>query len=118
MNSKLMKLLVSVCIGLCLVITVEWLYSYYMRQRLLSSIVSVTPQDYKADELPEIELTKQPEDSYVDLVARPLFIKGRRPVTEQSKEAAQAASKSESFDWELNGIYSTQKNRIGIIQPS
>jgi len=109
MNSKLMKLLVSVCIGLCLVITVEWLYSYYMRQRLLSSIVSVTPQDYKADELPEIELTKQPEDSYVDLVARPLFIKGRRPVTEQSKEAAQAASQSESFAWELNGIYSTQK---------
>lgn len=110
MNSKLMKLLVSACIGLCLIITGEWLYASYMRHRLLTSIISAKPQDYKVDELPEIELTKQPEESYVDLVARPLFIKGRRPVDEPRSETAQgAASKSESFDWQLNGIYSTKK---------
>jgi len=110
MNSKLMKLLVSACIGLCLIITGEWLYASYMRHRLLTSLTSEKPQDYKTDELPEIELTKQPEESYVDLVARPLFIKDRRPVAEPNQETAQgAASKSESFDWQLNGIYSTKK---------
>jgi len=118
MNSKLMKLLVSACISLCLVITGEWLYASYMRHRLLTSIISAKPQDYKTDELPEIELTKQPEESYVDLVARPLFIKGRRPVDEPSTEAAQASSKSESFDWQLNGVYSTKKTVSALFSRS
>jgi len=109
MNSKLTKLLVSACISLCLVIVGEWLYASYMRHRLLTSISATKLQDYKADELPEIELTKQPEDSYVDLVVRPLFIKGRRTVDEPSPEAEQAAAKSVSFDWQLTGVYGTKK---------
>ena len=118
MNIKLIKLLVSVCIGLCLIIAGEWLYASYMQHRLLTSISSEKPQDYKTDELPEIELTKQPEESYVDLVARPLFIKGRRPVDEPSPEAAQAAAKSESFDWQLNGVYSTKKTVSALFSRS
>jgi hypothetical protein len=108
MNSKVIKLLVSVCIGLCLVIAGEWLYASYMRHSLLTSISSAKTQDYKTDTLPQIDLSKQPEDSYVDLVARPLFIKGRRPVNEPSLETAQTVTKPESFDWQLNGIYSTK----------
>jgi hypothetical protein len=92
-----------------LIIAGEWLYASYMRHRLLTSINSAKLQDYKADELPEIDLTKQPEDSYVDLVARPLFIKGRRPVDEPGPEAEQADAKSDSFDWQLTGVYGTKK---------
>jgi hypothetical protein len=110
MNSKLIRLLVAACISLGLIIAGEWLYAGYMKHRLLTSINSVEElQDYKTDELPEIELEKQPEESYADLVARPLFIKGRRPVNEPSSEAAQAAAKSDSFDWQLAGVYSTKK---------
>ncbi|MGZ5010232.1 MAG: hypothetical protein ACXV74_04645 [Methylobacter sp.] len=109
MNIKLIKLLVTVCISLCLVIAGEWLYARYMRHRLLTSISSEKPQEYKADKLPEIELTSQPEDSYVDLVVRPLFIKGRRPVDEPSRETGQAAAKPETFDWQLTGVYSTKQ---------
>ncbi len=118
MNSKLIKLLVSACISLCLVIAVEWLYASYMRHRLLTSVISAKPQDYKADELPEIELTKQSEESYVDLVDRPLFIKGRRPVDEPIPETAQVASKSESFDWQLTGVYSTKKTVSALFSRS
>lgn len=118
MNSKLTKLLVSACIGLCLIIAGEWLYASYMRHRLLTSISSTKLQDYKADELPEIELTKQPVDSYVDLVARPLFIKGRKAVDEPSPEAEQAAAKSESFDWQLTGVYSTKKTVSALFSRS
>ena len=109
MNSKLIKLLASVCMALCLIIAGEWLYANYMRHQLLISISSAKSQDYKTDELPEIDLTKQPEESYADLVARPLFIKGRKPVNEPASEGAQAAAKSNSFDWQLSGIYSTKK---------
>lgn len=109
MNIKLIKLLVSVGIGLCLVIAGEWLYARYMQHRLLESIASEEPQEYKADKLPEIELTSQPEDNYVDLVARPLFIKGRRPVDEPVRETGQVAAKPETFDWQLTGVYSTKQ---------
>lgn len=109
MNNKLIKLLGFVCMSLSLIIAGEWLYASYRQGQLLTSISSVKPQDYKADELPEIELSGQPEDSYVDLVARPLFIKGRKPVDEPSPEIAQAAAKPDSFDWQLTGIYSTGK---------
>jgi hypothetical protein len=109
MNIKLIKLLVAVGIGLCLVIAGEWLYARYMQHRLLESIASEQPQEYKADKLPEIELASQPEDNYVDLVARPLFIKGRKPVDEPVRETGQAAAKPETFDWQLNGVYSTKQ---------
>lgn len=111
MNTKLIKLLIFACIVLCLVIAGEWLYASYARHRLLVSINEAKLQDYQADELPQMALSKQPEESYVDLVTRPLFIKGRRPVDEPTPESAQAAAanKPDSFDWQLDGIYSTKK---------
>ncbi len=109
MNSKLIKILASVCFGLCLMVAVEWLYAYFMQGSLLASISAETHQDYKTDELPEIELSTQPEDAYVDLVSRPLFIKGRKPVEEPGPEVAQVAVKPDTFDWQLSGVYSTQK---------
>ncbi|MDD5412517.1 MAG: hypothetical protein PHF31_14090 [Methylobacter sp.] len=118
MNIKLIKFLVSACIGLCLIIAGEWLYASYRQHRLLTSISSEKLKDYKTDELPKIELTKQPEESYVDLVARPLFIEGRKPVNEPSPEEVQAAAKSESFDWQLNGVYSTKKTISALFSRS
>lgn len=119
MNSKLIKLLAYACIGLGLIIAGEWLYASYMQYRLLTSITSAKPQDYKTDELPEIKLTKQPEESYVDLVARPLFIKGRKPVEEPRPEAEQAAAaKSESFDWQLTGVYGTKETVSALFSRS
>lgn len=114
MNSKIIKLLVFACAGLCLIIAVEWLYASYMQHRLLTSITSAKPQDYKADELPDINLTEQPEQSYVDLVARPLFIKGRKPVEEPRSEAEQATAGPENFDWQLTGVYGT-KNTVSAL---
>ncbi|MGZ5008133.1 MAG: hypothetical protein ACXWE9_06360 [Methylobacter sp.] len=116
MNTKLIKLLASVCIGLCVVIAVEWLTAGYMRHQLLKSIGSAKLQDYKADQLPTIELAKQPEQSYVDLVARPLFIKGRRAVDEPRPETLQGeAAKPENFDWQLSGVYSTKKATLALF---
>lgn len=118
MNSKLIKLLLSAVIGLCLIIAGEGLYAVTMKHRLLTSISSAKPQDYKTDELPAIELTKQPEESYVDLVARPLFIKGRRAVDEPRPEAEQAAVKPENFDWQLSGVYGTPKAESALFSRS
>ncbi|MFI3154683.1 MAG: hypothetical protein QX199_00860 [Methylococcaceae bacterium] len=118
MNTKLIRLLAAVCMSLCLIIAGEWLYASYKQHRLLTSIGSEKPQDYKTDELPQIELTSQAEESYVDLVTRPLFIKGRKPVDEPLPETAQAAAKVDSFDWQLTGVYSTKKTVSALFSRS
>ena len=68
--------------------------------------------------MPGIELTQQSEESYADLVARPLFIKGRRPVDEPSPEEAQAINVANTFDWQLNGVYSTKKGLSALFSRS
>jgi hypothetical protein len=112
MNIKLIKFLAAVCAGLCLIIVCEWLYSIYAQKQLLASIQAVDQHKKPPTELPSIELTKQPESSYVDLVARPLFIQGRKPVNEPSTtETAPVAVVTQTFNWSLNGVY-TQKNKL------
>lgn len=116
MNMKVVKLLVYICIGLGLVTVAEWLYAGYSRRQLVAEIEAVHAQDYKTNLLPQIELARQPEQSYRDLVERPLFIKGRRPAKEAEKEVVVQgpAGQSDNFDWQVNGIFST-RNKISAL---
>lgn len=61
--------------------------------------------------IPELDLTATGEDSYSDLVERPMFIKGRKPVNEPVPETVPVAAvkKVEAFVWELSGIFTTPK---------
>ncbi len=104
MNRKLIILLVSVCAALLLVIFGEGLYAKYVQRQLLASTNSAASKT-PPDEMPTVELTKQPEESYDQIVNRPLFIKGRKPVDEPKPEAAQVPVVPVVFDWELNGVY-------------
>jgi len=81
MNNKLISVLSAICAALVLVIAGEWWYAQHNRTQLL---VRGQRQHGTVDteEMPSVDLTGQPEESYADLVDRPLFIKGRRPVAE------------------------------------
>ena len=120
MNIKLMSMLGFVCLALVLIIIGEWFYAGWTQKQVLISIT--TPEKKSThDEMPTIELTKQTEASYTDLVARPLFIKGRKPVDEPTPEEAQAsaaAAVAVVFDWELSGIYTTNKGLSGLFSRS
>ncbi|MGR8998827.1 MAG: hypothetical protein ACU88J_07245 [Gammaproteobacteria bacterium] len=111
MNTKLVKLLTVVCAVLALVIVGEWLYASYAKRQMLLSVKSGASKQSQADKLPELELARQTEESYADLVARPLFIQGRKPVEESSTVEV---AESGSFDWQLDGIYSDKK-RIAVL---
>jgi hypothetical protein len=111
MNIKLIKLLATLCAGLCFIIVCEWLYGLYAQKQLLESIQAVDKQKKLLAELPSIKLDKQPESSYGDLVARPLFIQGRKAVAEVVPETTPVAKATETFNWALNGIY-TQKDTL------
>lgn len=115
MNIKLIKFLAALCAGLCFIIVCEWLYAIYAQKQLLASIQAVDTKKKPAVELPSIELTKQPESSYVDLVSRPLFIQGRKPVNEPSAEATPGPVATQTFNWDLNGIYTHKKGLYALF---
>ena len=117
MNSKLIAGLASFCIACILIIIGEWLYASWAEKTILTSLTS-TDKKLSPDEMPHIELNEQPEESYVDLVARPLFIKGRKPIDEPSPEAIQNALVPVVFDWELNGVYTTANGLSALFSRS
>ncbi len=117
MNIKLVFLLASICVASLFIIAGEWLYAGWSQSSIMKSLM---PNDVKTslEDMPQIDLHKKPQDSYVDFVARPLFIKGRRPVDESQQEVATAAQSLEIpivFDWELMGIYSTEKGLSALF---
>jgi hypothetical protein len=117
MNSKLVYVLAAVCIVCALIIIGEWFYAAQAQKHTLASITSseTTQSD---GQMPEIELTQESEESYGDLVARPLFIKGRKPVDEPSPEEVQTIAVANNFDWQLNGVYSTKKGLSALFSRS
>lgn len=114
MNSKLVSVLTGVCAVLILIILGEWWYAQQARTQLLTAKVAASTQA-SDDEMPDIDLTSQTEESYTDLVERPLFIKGRRPVAETDSKETQVNAVAGKFDWVLNGVYTTKKGLSALF---
>ncbi len=119
MNSKFIFVLASVCAVFSLIIFGESFWAAHTQKKILTSITSVDAKK-SHDEMPSIELTGQSEESYTDLVTRPLFIKGRKPVAEPSPEEAQAQNVAvvKPFDWQLSGVYTTKKGLSALFSRS
>jgi hypothetical protein len=114
MNSKLITVLGAICAALLLVILCEWLLANFAQQQLLSSTATSTAKATQ-DEMPSIELTEQEEASYADLVNRPLFIEGRKPVPEPTAEEISNIATNVKFDWILNGVYTTKNGLSALL---
>lgn len=115
-NMKLIRLLGAICAGLLLVIFCEWMYAIYAQKQLLESVESVSKQKKAVAQLPSIELSKRPESSYTDLVTRPLFIQGRKPVNEPTNEPTPVSNTAtETFNWDVNGIYTYQNKLYALL---
>ncbi len=118
MNRKRLSLLAAICIVCILIIISEWLYGLWAEKQALNS-TDASHIELSVDKMPVIDLLNQPEENYVDLVTRPLFIKGRRPVKELSPEATLAAGTiAITFDWQVNGIYTTPKGVSALFSRS
>ena len=112
-----MSVLASVCIVSVLIIIGEWFYAVRAQKHVLTSTTSMEAK-VSHDEMPGLELTRQSEASYTDLVSRPLFIKGRKPVDEPSPEEEQTIAVANNFDWQLSGVYTTKKGLSALFSRS
>lgn len=111
---KILKLVSAIGAVLLAIIVMEWAIAKFAENRLLSSIESPVPSNLSNEQVPGVDLEAKTEESYVDLVARPLFIKGRKPVEESSPEKDKEQAGNETFDWRLDGIY-TGKNGLSAL---
>ncbi len=113
-NNKLVTVSGIVCAMLLLILIGELLYAKQMQNQLLSSNLSAEPNSAK-DEMPSVDLMQRSEESYADMVNKPLFIEGRKPVAEPSPEQLQANAVTIKFDWLLNGVYTTTKGLSALF---
>jgi hypothetical protein len=113
MNIKIVKLLGAICGGLIILLIVEWIAHEFALKRLLASINEPPSKPYQMEEVPAIDLERKTEESYADIVSRPLFIRGRKPVNEpvaDSVAGGGASGPDGTFDWQLNGVYTVNNS--------
>jgi len=105
MNLKLVKLQLIVSWLLGLILIAEYAYGLAAARQLQQSLQFSKDDSPSSSELPAISKLKLTNGDFNELVERPLFIEGRKPVVEATAEATQNADNGQIDDWELVGIY-------------
>ena len=114
MNMKLVKLQLIVCGFLSLVLLSEWGYSQFAGRQLQDSLHALDPENAAEVELPSIDVSNTAPLNN-ELVERPLFVEGRKPVVELAPEKVQTVENGQIDDWLLIGIYEKDKRPMALF---
>ena len=114
MNNSVIKLLLRLCVLLLIILLVEWLIISFSETPAVKSLSAVEEGQSQNMELPELELTEQSIETYLDMVDRPLFINGRRPIVDQI-EAGDVQELSKIEDLILVGIYTKDGRMVALF---
>ena len=114
MNRPTIFVLIALNALLAMVLVGEWVAESEMPK---TEQVKSKTDDAESGELPTLDLTATSEENYTDLVERPMFIKGRKPVNEPVPESVPVAAlkKVDVFVWELTGIFATPKGTTAFF---
>jgi len=108
MNLSLMKLLLGICVFLLVILLMEWLLIGSSDNLPVELPASDQNRQSQEIELPDLVLEKQPLERYSDMVDRPLFIEGRKPVLDSEPDGGKQEQVSQIDDLILDGIYSLE----------
>lgn len=116
MNQKLIRLQLLACGLLSLALLAEWSYSRLTGRQLQALLAPRAQTDFQAEELPSIANSKGSADTYSEIVDRPVFIEGRRPLAEVNPaENTQNQDVGQIDDWALVGVYNKDKRPIALF---
>ncbi|MGR9071699.1 MAG: hypothetical protein ACU833_01395 [Gammaproteobacteria bacterium] len=116
LNPNLVILLLAISGVLAAVIVAEWSVMKVMRNGLLAEVARTGDSGYQIDEIPTIELMKTSIDDFADMVNRPLFVEGRRPIEEQEVGETEPENiYAGKFEWELTGVFSTVRGLSALF---
>lgn len=114
MNKRL-YLQLLICVALSLVLGGEWAVGKFSRDRLQTVLDTKIQSDYQAEDLPQLAFPKSGPDGFSDVVERPLFIEGRKPLAE-AVENAETVENGQIDDWSLIGIYTQNKQQLALFR--
>lgn len=117
MSDGMIKPMLGLLVLLLLVLFVEWQFIGGSEPRLVksSSLEKKTPN--QEIRLPVLALKKQSLDDYDEMVERPLFIKGRKPVSENKVEKTHEVKTEYSPIDKINlvGLYSVKDRKVALF---
>ncbi|MCK4843330.1 MAG: hypothetical protein KAT04_15835 [Methylococcales bacterium] len=113
MNSKAVNLLLGICLLLICILIAEWLLINSSATSSIELLVTEKVQDAAID-LPELMLEQQPIEAYSAMVDSPLFIEGRKPVSqEEGNKVDEGVSKID--DLVLVGVFSAKEQMVALF---
>lgn len=116
MNQKLIRLQLLGCGLLSLCLAAEWSYSRFSADQLRAILAPRDPAEFQAEELPSISDSEAAAENYSEIVERPVFVEGRRPLADVSPiESAQNQDAGQIDDWALVGIYNKDKRPTALF---
>jgi hypothetical protein len=115
MNLKLIKLQAVLCAIFTFMLIAEWGYGDYSNKQLQESMKFSLNDGDQGDELPKLAVHKSNGSEFTELLERPLFLEGRKPLAEVVADAAPAADVGQIDDWLLMGIFNKDKRPIALF---
>lgn len=116
LNPALVSLLLALIGLISVIILAEWLVIKYARHDLLQGVNQAVSSGYEIEEIPKIELLKSSLEDFDDMVNRPLFVEGRRPiVVVESVPDKTEVIFTGKFDWELTGVFTTDMGMSALF---
>lgn len=108
MNRRTIIVLITLNVLFAFILAAEWIAN---EETVVTISKAKTENSESEEAFPALDLTATSEESYSDLVERPMFIKGRKPVEEPEPESVPVAEikKTEVFVWDVAGIFKTPK---------
>lgn len=105
----MLTLLFVICsVILILLMGVQFYLGKNFRDEMLEDLKNIDSADFSMQAIPSYHFNRQNIETYVDLVERPLFFKGRRPVEISEIDPSEQVNKvAEKIDFSLIGIIDT-----------
>ena len=117
---KMTLLYLAISAFLAVLLGAEWWYGKHFRAEILQQIFTVNKANFEMQAVPEYPFLQKPIDSYSELVERPIFFEGRKPIAKIVDPAAAVAEAPKApvkeFDLLLTGVIDTPKGKKVLFQ--
>lgn len=116
MNSRFFKWQLIACAGLGTLLLAEWIIGEANRSQLQTRLDKTIQSDYQSERMPTLSPLKAFNGGMNEIVERPLFIEGRKPLPEPVAEDPQTSDNGQLDDWLLIGIYNKDKRKQALFR--
>ncbi len=115
MNSNIIKLLLILSVLLLIILFIEWKLTEPAVNQDIETSTTEKESQSQIQKLSVIKLTRQPVESYSQMVDSPLFIKGRKPPVAVDVEEIDNQDAGRIEDLYLVGIYSAEERIVALF---